>query len=220
MDFALYEEKEAVRGIRENRVCATLSKKIDDAYTDDNGAYLNSRSTKRMYHVDIDKKSMTVSSHVVHDEGGAYYCNQRCGGCAYERVVVSENEVYFLERYYRESKSVPGLKRMVVRAKSISTQSYEKHSCIVYPRKSVCRDEEVEILAHGNALKADRRSYICTLSKVLQEDEELQTQVIFSLIVFLVYFSSYIEFSSIKLLMSAPILVAFAYKFRLESDVD
>ena len=70
----------------------TLSKKIDDAYTDDNGVYLNSpNSTKRMYHVDIDKKSMTVSSNVVHQEGGAYYYNQRCGGRAYERVVVPEN---------------------------------------------------------------------------------------------------------------------------------
>ena len=37
-----------------------LSKNIDDAYTDENGAYLNSQSTKRMYHVDLDKKSMTV----------------------------------------------------------------------------------------------------------------------------------------------------------------
>ena len=151
----------------------TLSKKIDDAYTDDNGVYLNSPSTKRMYHVDIDKKSMTVSSHVVHQEGGAYYYNQRCGGRAYERVVVPENEVYLLECYYRESKSIPGLKRMVVRAKSITTQSYEKHCCIVYSRKSVCRDEDVEILAHGNASKPDQRSFIHTSSKVLREEEEL-----------------------------------------------
>ena len=94
-----------------------LSEKIDDACTDDNGAYLNSRSTKRMYHVNIDKKSMTVLSQVVHQEGDTYYFIQRCGGRAYEYVVVPENEVYFLERYYRESKSIPGLKSIVVRAK-------------------------------------------------------------------------------------------------------
>ena len=38
LDFAHYEEKEAVIGIRENRMYTILSKKIDDAYTDDNGA--------------------------------------------------------------------------------------------------------------------------------------------------------------------------------------
>ena len=132
LDFANDEEKEAVKGIRENGMYTILSEKIDDGYTDDNGAYLNSRITKRMYHMDIDKKSMAVSSHVVHQERGAYYYNQRCGGCAYERVVVPENEVYFLERYCREIKIIPGLKRMVVRAKSDSRQSYEKHCCIVY----------------------------------------------------------------------------------------
>ena len=48
-----------------------MSEKIDDAYTDDNGSYINSRSTKTMHYVDIDEKSMTVSSHVVPQEGGA-----------------------------------------------------------------------------------------------------------------------------------------------------
>ena len=110
-----------------------------------------------------------VSSHVVHQEGGWYYCNERCGSLVHERLVVPKNEVYFLERYYRKSKS----KRMVVRAKSISIQSYEKRFYIVYSHKSVRRDEEVEILAHGNASKPDRRSYIRTSSKILREEEEL-----------------------------------------------
>ena len=131
LDFVHYEEKEAVKGICENRIHTNrihtiLSEKIDYVYKDDNGVYLNSRSSKRMYHMDIDKKSITVSSHVVHQEGCAYYYNQRCGGRAYDHTVVPEREFYFLERYYRESKSIPVLKRMVVRAKSISTQSYEK----------------------------------------------------------------------------------------------
>ena len=108
LDFAHYEEKEAVIGIRENRMYTILSKKIDDAYTDDNGAYLKSRGTKRMYHVDTDKNNMTVLSHVVHQEGGAYYCNQCCGDRAYERVVLPENEIYSLEHYYREDKRTPG----------------------------------------------------------------------------------------------------------------
>ena len=98
-----------------------FKQKIDDVYTDDNGAYLNSRNTKRMYHVDIDKKSMTVLSRVVHQEEGAYYYNQLCDGRAYEREVIPENEVYFFERYFRESTIIPGVERMVVRAKSIPT---------------------------------------------------------------------------------------------------
>ena len=108
LDFAHYEEKETVIGIRENRIYTILSKKIDDAYTGDNGAYLKSRGTKIMYHVDTDKNNMTVLSHVVHQEGGAYYCNQCFGDRAYERVVLPENEIYFLEHYYREDKRTPG----------------------------------------------------------------------------------------------------------------
>ena len=34
-----------------------LSEKNDNAYTDDNGVYVNSQSTERMNHVDIDKKT-------------------------------------------------------------------------------------------------------------------------------------------------------------------
>ena len=61
----------------------------------------------------------------------------------------------------------------MVWGKLISAQSYEKRCCIVYSRKSVCRDEEVEILAHGNTSKSDRRSYIRTSSKTLREEELL-----------------------------------------------
>ena len=196
-----------------------MSEKIDDAYTDDNGSYINSRSTKTMHYVDIDEKSMTVLSHVVPQEGGTYYYNQHCGGCAYYLVVVLENEVYFLERYYRESKNIPGLKRMVIRAKWISTQSYEKHWCIVYSRKSVYREEELEILAYGDASKPDQRSYVRTSSKVLREEEELLSSNPGN---FLVWhkLSSYVEFSFIKLLISVPILVVFPQEFWLESDLN
>ena len=61
----------------------------------------------------------------------------------------------------------------MVWAKLIPTQSYEKRCGIVYSRKSVCRDEELEILAHGNTSKSDRRSYIRTSSKTLREEELL-----------------------------------------------
>ena len=119
LEFAHYEEKKAVKAIRENQMYTILSEKIVDAYAYDNRAYMNSRSTKKMYQMDIDKKSMTVSSHVVYQEGGSYYYNQRFGGCVTECVVVPENVIYFVEHSYRESKSIPGLKRLLVRAKSI-----------------------------------------------------------------------------------------------------
>ena len=97
---------------------------------------------------------------------------------------------------------------MVVRAKSISIQSYEKRFYIVYSHKSVRRDEEVEILAHGNASKPDRRSYMRTSSKVLREEEELLSSNPHNFLVW--YKLSSIEFSFIKLLMSAHSLAVFA----------
>ena len=57
LDLTHYEEEEAVKWIRENRMYTILSEKIDNAYIDDNGVYVNSQSTERMYHVDIDKKT-------------------------------------------------------------------------------------------------------------------------------------------------------------------
>ena len=162
-----------------------------------------------MYHLDSDKKNMTVLSRIAHQERGAYYYNQCCSDRAYERVVLPENEIYFLEHYYREDKRTPGWKRMVVRAKSISKQSYEKDCCIVYSGKSVCRDEEVEILAHWNASKPDPRSYICTSSKVSRQEEELLSSNPGNFLVWY-KFSTYSEFSFIKLFMYPPILFVFA----------
>ena len=61
--------------------------KFNDVCTDDNGVYINSRSTKQMYHVHLDKRNMNVSSDIVHGQNGIYYYN-RSGSCSYERVTV------------------------------------------------------------------------------------------------------------------------------------
>ena len=93
-----------------------------DKCTDDNGAYLNSRSTKKNFHVQIDTNANIISSNIVHKEDGHFYYNKRIGSNDYERVKITEENIYVLERYYRQCKSVPGLKRMAVRIKKMSSQ--------------------------------------------------------------------------------------------------
>lgn len=61
LDYSKYEENEPLKGIRRNQN-TILNSKFNDACCDDNGAYINSRSTKKMYHVDFDRSKNEVSS--------------------------------------------------------------------------------------------------------------------------------------------------------------
>ena len=70
-------------------------------------------------------------------EGYAFlYYNQTNGVNTFKCVKVTEENVYILERYYRRSKSIFGLKRMVVQINILSSKAYETHSCAAYSLQS------------------------------------------------------------------------------------
>lgn len=171
LDYAKYQEKDALKGVRSNKMYTILESKFNDVCTDDNGAYKNSRRTKKVYHLNIDRSRNAITSQGVHEHEGDFYCNVRGKGNTYDRVLVDKREVWTLERYYRVNKSIPGLKRTIVRVKAFDSPKHEPHLCVVY---SMEKDESstVEIQSHGNSKRLDR-PYIRTSNSTLSKEKEL-----------------------------------------------
>ena len=174
LDYSKYELKEAVKGVRENRMYTILKANFSDVCADDNGAYTNSRSTKKKYNVNIDRKRNAVTSQVVHNENGYYYYNRRTFQNNYERVRANNEDIWVLERYYRANKSIPGLKRMVVKIKAFDSDLYEPHICVIYTISNEISTPQPVILPHGNSKeRTSSRPYIRTSTKTLQKEREL-----------------------------------------------
>ena len=174
LDYAKYEEKEAAKGVRENRFYTLLNEKFSDICTDDNGTCINSRSTKEKFHVQINRENMIIVSNIVHEGDGCLYYNQRAGASTFKHVKAAEENVYILEQYYRKSKTICGLKRMVVRIKKLSSQVYESRCCVIYSLQNNNQEAEVVILSSGNS-KLNTRPYIWTSSETLEIEKELLT---------------------------------------------
>ena len=68
----------------------------------------------------IIKKLFTVSTTKV------FYLNQR-NSRDYEAIRVDLNDVYLIERYYRQNKSIPLLGQMIVQIKVVKSELYENY---------------------------------------------------------------------------------------------
>ena len=169
LDYAKYEEKDALKGVRNNRMYTILESKFNDVCADDNGAYRNSRSTKKLYHLKIDRSRNAIISKGVHEHNGDFYCNVRGKGNTYNRVSVDKCDIWTLERYYRVNKSISGLDRMIARVKAFDSPRYEPHLCVVYSMENN-ESSKVEIQSHGNSKKIDR-PYIRTSQSTLSKEK-------------------------------------------------
>ena len=69
---------------------------------------------------------------------------------------MNKNKVYSLSRYYRKSKSFPGLRQLIVCITPVQKESLIEHCCVVYFLDSELKDEEISVLPHGNASKRTR----------------------------------------------------------------
>lgn len=177
LDYAKYQEKDALKGVRCNKMYTILKSSFDDVCADDNGAYKASRTTKQHYYLNIDRLKHTIKSKGVHLYNGHFYYNARGTGNAYERVAVDKSDVWTLYRYYRKSKSIPGLQRMVAKIKAYDNELYEPHICVIYSKAkdSTAKAVEYEIQSHGNS-KAQIRPYIRTTKSTLLKQRELLKQ--------------------------------------------
>ena len=101
---------------------------------------------------------------IVHQSNdGTYFYNSR-NGRNYEVVSVNAKEVYTIERYYRQSKSIKGLKRMIVGIKHNCSNSYiliYTYIRVIYSNKFL-DSGDVKVLPHGNAKSANVSPYTRT----------------------------------------------------------
>lgn len=174
LDYAKYQEKDALKGVRCNKMYTILKSTFDDVCADDNGAYKASRSTKKHYYLNINRSKNTIKSKGVHLHKGHFYYNARGTGNAYERVAVNKSDVWTLYRYYRTNKSIPGLERIVAKIKAYDSELYEPHICVIYSKEkdTTSKAAKDEIQSHGNS-KKQSRPYIRTSKSTLSKQKEL-----------------------------------------------
>ena len=55
-----------------------------------------------------------------------FYLNQR-NSRDHEAIRVDLNDVYLIERYYRQNKSIPLLRQMIVQIKVVKSELYENY---------------------------------------------------------------------------------------------
>ena len=156
-----FSQDTPLKGVRSDYFYTIKKECFDDVTNDDNGAYLNSRSNKRVYAVESLNDGELQNVKIVHQSNdGTYFYNSR-NGCNYEVVSVNAKETYTIERYYKQSKSIKGLKRMIVRIKHDCSNSYIPYIGVIYSNKFL-DSNDVKILHHGNVKSANASPYTRT----------------------------------------------------------
>ena len=171
LDYAKYQEKEPLKGVRSNKMYTILKSKFDDVCAYDNGAYKTSRTTKQLFYLKIDRSKNTILSKSVHLHNGHFYYNVRGAGNKYERVGVNKCDVWMLHRYYRASKSIPRLESI----KAYDSELCEPHICVIYSNEKAHAStaSEDEIQSRGNS-NHQNRPYIRTKSTLSKQKELLK----------------------------------------------
>ena len=93
-------------------------------------------------------------------------------GRQYNVVNVDAVDVYTVERYYRQNKSIVSLKRLIVEMRNYNAGRYFDHFALIYSRDASI-NEDVEILPHVNSKYTSAKSYIRTSNKILEVEDQL-----------------------------------------------
>ena len=175
-----YEVPSPLKRVRENRVFLVKDCILGDITSDDNHAYHKTNSNEKEYYVKLHENGCDV--HILHKDERGFYYKKRPGkgevSKKYQDVYVNEEDIYLLNRYYRFSKVVPGLKQMVMHVKSYSTKEQYPHWCVVYSIDETKVDVKPEPACHGNSKQPliTSKSYLRTNPSVLSRiDNVLQT---------------------------------------------
>ena len=81
-------------------------------------------------------------------------------------------DVYAVERYYRQNKSIVDLKRFIVKIKNYNTGKYYDHFALIYSRDPNVNEDD-KILPHGNSKCTSARSNIRASNKILEVEDQL-----------------------------------------------
>ena len=168
-----FEISPSPKGVRENTFYTVRMQYFNDATTDGNGVYVKSNNTKKNCYIQYDTERQIVTSIKIVDnniDGNFYYNERNCR--QYNVVNVDTVDVYTVERYYRQNKSMVGLKRLIIKIKSCNTGKYCDHFALIYSKDSSV-NEDVVILPHGNSKYTSARSYIRTSNEIIEVEDQL-----------------------------------------------
>ena len=156
-----------LKGFRTDYFYTIKKECFNDVTTDNNGAYLNSRSNKKVYTVGSFNDGELQNVKMLHQSSDGTYFYKSQNGRNYEAVNINAKEVYTIERYHRQSKSIKGLKWIIVRIKHNCSNLYIPYIAVIYSKKLLDSDD-VKILPHGNNKSANASPYSRTSSKILE----------------------------------------------------
>lgn len=167
-----FREHTPPKAVRENRAFTLEGFDHDEIMCDDNGAYMRTKNVKSYFRVEM-KDNGILKAQSVHGNAPDFFIKVRSSSRNYTNVNIPQNEVYLLERIYRDSKSFNGLKHIVARVKQVDKEDYEKYSLVIYSRNfTPAEHDHNDILPHGNAKKTTL-PYIRTSKTVLEKETEL-----------------------------------------------
>ena len=153
-----YFKKTPPKGIRTNLFYVTdrSQTSMTDILTDDNEAYLKSRSNKKSYYC-ADRKV-----DIVYEENNKYYYNMRQFSKSYSKTYVEPDNVIALKRIYG--------KATVTTISSPANGPESPAVAVLYQTTENIAD--AKCLPHGNTKKANAKSYFRTSKDVLKNTKQ------------------------------------------------
>ena len=174
-----YEVSTPLKQVRQNKMFTVRDCLLSDITSDDNGSYNESNRNNRLYYVKFDENSVNKIACLNIDPGESLHYKERVGR-NYKDISVSSKDVYRLNRYYRLSKSIPGLKMMIATIESYDGKDKCPYFCVVYSLVEEADDDVKEVKClppHGNSKQPIEFSqpYIRTNPAVLKNiDDKLE----------------------------------------------
>lgn len=165
----MYKENGPLKSVRENKMFTLETFDQDEIMCDDNGAYKNLKVVKTYYRVQF-ITTTKIKTQLAHTDGKDFFVKERRSR-KYVNVSVPTDEVYLLERTYRDNKNFKGLRHLVVRAKN--TIKHERFCCVIYSRSAETIEDDTVLLPHGNSKKNLSSSYIRTSKTILEKEDEM-----------------------------------------------
>ena len=132
-----------------NKLYKIKNHTLESITCDDNGAYIKSNSVKKHYYVTVEDGS-SLSAKKLHQHNEQYFIKER-EERNYSNTLINDGSIYIGERYYRHNKSIPNLKRMVVRVQNAKTKQYEPYVCVIYSLENYEDVKQIEVMKHGNS---------------------------------------------------------------------
>ena len=113
----------------------------------------------------------TLSANYANFDGKSYFVKQR-ESRSYVNITVPKDEVYLIERLYRENKNFKGLRHLMVWVEKIIEDKYGRFYCAVYSNLGPDTEDQPLKFPHENS-KTLAAHYIRTSKAVLEREEEL-----------------------------------------------